>query len=239
MKDQSRILHQMNLRNTPNATSSPESESGVTPSETPDGQTIDLSGPDLAHASLSAAQAKEQGLMTSGTYGQPSTGSSSSAALTSSLASKLRTKLEPLGSTLYRRTWRLKTTPAGRSYSQLVASAHRTSDNGNTGWPTPTTRDHKDGASDGTAPENGLLGRVVWNVKNDQPARRTATGEMLTGSSAGMTSGGQLNPAHPRWLMGLPPEWDDCAAMAMPSSPRKLKRSSKPCKKSITEEDCF
>lgn len=30
------------------------------------------------------------------------------------------------------------------------------------GWPTPTTRDHKDGAADGTAPVNALLGRAVW-----------------------------------------------------------------------------
>lgn len=29
-------------------------------------------------------------------------------------------------------------------------------------WPTSTTRDHKDGSSSGTVPENGLLGRVVW-----------------------------------------------------------------------------
>lgn len=269
---------------TPNATSSPASEDGPWPSNSPDGPLTVLSGPEAALANLSASQAKEQGLLTSGTYGHIGSILYGQSDLRQCLVSRLKQQLTTGGSILFKTTWKEKVTPSLRSVSLLRASGHRISDSGCGLWPTPltvpdseashgqlsgsfrkalakcmpaswptttandsnrspakdfaptpnmtlnhtaalagwvttTTRDWKD--SPGMA-MNGPDGRSRLDQLPRQ-AQLMGFGQTPTGSPAATASGGQLNPAHSRWLMGLPPEWDDCAPTATPSS-RKSRR---------------
>ena len=132
------MYYQASLLDTHNATSSQESADGVTRCDSPDGQTTGPCGPAPAPANLSARQAKAQGLLTIGTSGQHSGGSSLSADLQSSLESRLRAALDVNGSPEYALTWKHWDMQSGPPICALRASARRTSDSGRGGWPTPT-----------------------------------------------------------------------------------------------------
>jgi len=95
----------------------------------------------------------------------------------------------------------------------LQAAAHLTS------WPTTSTRDYKGGYQGGRMRNNKISTDTL-----DVVAQLTS-GQTAIGSPTATENHGQLNPAHSRWLMGLPPEWDACAPTAMPSS-RKSRKSS-------------
>lgn len=274
----------------PRFTSSQVLVPGLTSCVVPDGRMIDQSGRRHAPANLSARQAKEKGLMMSGTYGPPCIGWSGSADLSLLLASNLRVLTEASGSTLYKLTWKDWVMPSGRVRFRLRASVRRTSATGLIGWPTPTANAWKhpsnagregglnlqtaaalagwttpsasDSRRGGTGITEGMTGSSLaqlaqmagWptptasdhkggyqggRIRNGKlstdrldvvaqitgPVRLTVIGVILTGSTAGTASGGQLNPSLGRWLMGLPPEWEKYAPTETLSMLKRQQRS--------------
>lgn len=213
---------------------SPVSASGPTRFALPGGLTIAQSGPQVVRANLSARQAKAQGLLTSGTYGPPHIGLSASEILSSSLANSLQAVTARNGSTLYKLTWKPWVMPSGRLRFRLRASARPTSVIVRIGWPTPTAQAYRGASHSGregglnlqtaaqlgtwptpsaTDGKGGYQGGRIRNGKLstdrlDVVAQLMGSGPMPNGSPAGTVNIGQLNPALPLWLMGLPNEWD-------------------------------
>ena len=143
MNEVSQTLKQATLKGSTNATFSLVLADGHTPFDLQVGQTIDLFGPDHHLASLSVLQVTEKEKTTNATSGQSFSNSLTSANLQQSLVNKLQARLETVGSTIYKLTWKEKTTPAGWSFFQRVASAPRTNATGYSSWPTPAARDYK------------------------------------------------------------------------------------------------
>lgn len=183
-----------------NAISLPASASGPLPCDKQGSQMTELHGPRVALASLSARQAQEQGLLTSGTYGPASSTCSISSALATSLESRSRQRTALLGSTLYTLTWKVRVTPLGRKIAALRASARRKSDRDSTSpprggggvlanWPTPQASDGSGGGQAKRAlnPErsndlNDFAMLANWN-----------TPRATDGSNGGPNQGGALS----------------------------------------------
>src|SRR3972149_7719269 len=127
----------MTYEDTSKPTSSPESEPGPMPSASQDGPTIDRSGQAPAPASHSQQQENAAVQMTLALSGQTGSGSSESAALQSSLVSRLRAKMDLHGSIWYTLTWKVRVTPSRRSIYALRAWPRHISGKGYTSWPTP------------------------------------------------------------------------------------------------------
>jgi hypothetical protein len=84
-------------------------------------------------------------------------------------------------------------------------------------WSTPKTADMKGDPYEPQAADRRSELRKEVSL--------TASGPTPNGSTAETKSTGQLNPAHSRWLMGLPTVWESCADMVTRSSRRKPKLS--------------
>lgn len=75
-------------------------------------------------------------------------------------------------------------------------------------WPTPTTRDWKDGSAEAcqSVPANGLPGRVVHQFPTPRAQSAHGSGPSRVGNKADLQTivGGSLNPDWVEWLMGFP-----------------------------------
>jgi hypothetical protein len=279
------MLRQANLQGTPSAISLQVLESGATHYVNQDGLIVDLFGQVVAHANHLVLQVPVKASAMSATCGQSGLNLSSSADLTLFLANKLKAQLSTDGSTLFKMTWKEKTTSLGLRVSLLRGSVRRISDTDCTSWRSPQKSDGEGGVMEirpGTAgkyklrdevhlaswptpnstvieakskppimshrkptdPQIGLADVAVHLASWPTPLRadgrgsagaakhknselpnavRLVSGDPPIGSTAKTEKPAQLNPAHSRWLMGLPPEWDVCAPTATPSSRKSRK----------------
>jgi hypothetical protein len=170
----------------------------------------------------------------------------------------LKALLAGRGSTLYRLTWKVVATAAGRPFYLLRGSVRPTSDIGYSGWASPKESDHRPGHASRMLDTSRInlndqvMQTAGWATPNARdyrtPAHRSyqergggkkgenlnhqvaqqIPGASLNGLNAGTASGGLLNPAFSLWLLGIPATWRSCGPSAMRSARKSPPKSSKP-----------
>ena len=186
-------------------------------------------GRDRARANLSARQAREKGLLTSGTCGPLGFTTSRALILRGSLESRLRLLTDLHGSTLFKLIWKIRVTPQQRTISALLGSGRAINVNASSGlqlrrgWSTPAARDWKDQG----ALENSM-------IRKDGKRRSSVVPRQvyIMGKANGLgwqTEKGFIAPTNPefvRFLMGIPPEMGECAPTGTPSTSEQREPSS-------------
>jgi hypothetical protein len=184
------------------------------PCDSPTGPMTDLFGQAVAPAPVSQRPAKVAGLMTLVTSGLIGRDSSASADLQRSLESRLMTRLDTAGSTLFKLTWKGRTTPLGRRYLERAALGRRTSASACTSWPTPQRGDYRSGMAERTESDHAQrmtdwaqLSGWPTPIANDAEKRGYVRGNLgLAGSAvlAGDVSGEAIAPGVPVTVRGRP-----------------------------------
>lgn len=198
-------------------TSLPESDSGTSPSNSPDGPETERCSRGARRVSHSHQQESRKGKKTSDIFGPSFYGSSPSGSLQQSLANRLRANLDANGSLEYGMTWKHWDMPSGPPICALRASARRTSGKGCSGsqperdeanpegYPTPIAHDGRrqcggQGSTNGTSlsrecvewfgwPTPDATGFEAQDVERLEQRRQECKDRTGNGNGFGLTLG--------------------------------------------------